>query len=238
MAQGQYGFIEGHVYSAADDRPIAGALLFTVPATYQVRTSASGAYTLRVPAGTCYGVFARKAGFRPSETSIVVEAHRARRTCDFVLRGTGQSGQSGPERAGGTHGREGSAGFSGLLFGADGEPLERVRVRTSPTSASVYTDRHGVYFLAVERPRGTRYTLRFTKGGYRTETAEMVFSAGLVRRCDALMLRSGEPPRRGVSFASLGLVRGPVMRGPDLRTRHGRARPRTSVAPRGRPRLR
>ncbi len=240
MPGGAYGFIEGKVYSALDDRPIPGVLLYTVPASYRVRTSASGAYSLRVPAGNHYEVFTHKPGFRPSTADVVVRGQGQRRSCDLVLYGTTAPPQgSGSERAGGTHGQPGSAGFSGLVVGPDGVPLCGVRITSSPTSRAVSTDRFGVYFLAIDQPRGSHYTLRFSKGGYRPDTAPMLLSPGMVRRCDEILFRSSRPPRHRVSLKSLGLRRGTVITGPDLRTRHGAAQPRTRQRPPSqRPRLR
>lgn len=238
-ASGQYGFIEGKVYSALDDQPIPGVLLYTVPATYRVRTDSRGAYCLRVPAANHYEVFTNKPGFRNTSGRIVVQSHRQRRTCDFVLYGSTRPAQgSGSEPADGAHAQPGSAGFSGLVVGTDGVPLSGVRVTSSPASTTAQTDRFGVYFLAIDNPRGTSYRLRFSQGGFRPETAPMIFTPGMVRRCDAFLYRSNQPPRHQISLQSLGLRRGTVLRRPDLRTRHGSARPnRAHRVPAGRPRL-
>jgi hypothetical protein len=90
LIPGGLGYLDGHVTSASDAAPIAGATLTMIDSakhTYHATTDASGYYTRALAADT-YTVTASADGFLPSTITDVVILAAGRTPKDFVLQPT------------------------------------------------------------------------------------------------------------------------------------------------------
>jgi len=161
------GGISGKV-TDADSNPVEGVKITTTPTTTEVLTDASGNYSLLDLAAGSYVIKGEKEKFATFTKSVT------------VIDGQISNGDLSVLTLG---------GIFGIVTDADSNPLEGVKITTTPATTEVLTDANGSYSL-LDLSAGD-YTIEAEKSKYKTKTKTVTVTNGQLSNGDISILRLG-----------------------------------------------
>jgi len=167
------GGISGKV-TDANSNPLEGVKITTTPTTEEVLTDANGSYSLLDLSAGDYTIEVEKAGYKSKTKSVT------------VINGQLSNGDISILRLG---------GISGKVTDADSNPVEGVKIITTPTTVEVLTDASGNYSL-----------LDLTAGEYIIQTAKISFTS----KTKSIIIVDGQISNGDISISTLGGISGRV----------------------------